>query len=335
MQAVLDYLKQHQARFVAELCDYLRFASVSAQPQHNKDLLACAQWLVKHCQNIGLDARLCATADHPIVIAKTPKAKAESGKRKAETKLKKPHFMVYGHYDVQPPEPLELWTTPPFEPRIAGRNLFARGSTDNKGQNFAHLKAVEAYLKTGTPLPCDLTFVLEGEEEVGSKNLSGFLKKHRRELMCDAIVVSDTGMPAPKHSALTYALRGIIAFEITLHGPARDLHSGIFGGAVENPAMALAHMLAKVRDDNGRIKIPGFYDGVASLSKYEREQIKRYPLSDAGLKKLLGAPQLFGEKGFTATEQRSSRPTFEINGLTRSEERRVGKECRSRWSPYH
>ena len=165
-------------------------------------------------------------------------------------------------------------------------------------------------------MPCDLTFVLEGEEEVGSKSLSGFLKKNRRELACDAIVVSDTGMPAPNQPALTYALRGIIAFEVTLHGPARDLHSGIFGGAVENPALALAQLLAKVRDQNGRVKIPGFYEGVMPLSKYERDQIKRYPLSDAGLKKLLGAPQLFGERGYTATEQRSSRPTFEINGLT-------------------
>jgi acetylornithine deacetylase/succinyl-diaminopimelate desuccinylase-like protein len=306
MQTVLDYLKQHQDRFVAELCEYLRFASVSAQPQHKPDLLACGQWLVAHCKQIGLDARLCPTQGHPIVIAKTKRARNS----------RKPHFMVYGHYDVQPPEPLDLWTTPPFEPRIAGRNLFARGSTDNKGQNFAHLKAVEAYLKTGTPLPCDLTFVIEGEEEVGSKSLSGFLKQHRRELACDAIVVSDTGMPAPGQPALSYALRGIIAFEITLRGPARDVHSGLFGGAVENPAMALAQLLAKVRDEKGRIRIPGFYDGVAPLTPYERAQIKRYPLKDTQLKKLLGAPQLFGERGFTPTEQRSSRPTFEINGLT-------------------
>ena len=306
MQPVLDYLEQHQERFVAELCDYLRFASVSAQPKHKKDLLACAKWLVAHCQKIGLEARLCPTAGHPIVIAKTKRAKGPA----------KPHYLVYGHYDVQPPEPLDLWTTPPFEPRIVGRNLFARGSTDNKGQNFAHLKAVEAYLKTGTPLPCDLTFVLEGEEEVGSKNLSDFLKQNQRELACDAIVVSDTGMPAPGHPALTYGLRGIIAFEITLHGPSRDLHSGIFGGAVENPALALAQLLAQVRDARGRVKIPGFYDGVAPLSAYEREQIRRYPLSDARLKKLVGSPRLFGEKGFSPTEQRSSRPTFEINGLT-------------------
>jgi acetylornithine deacetylase/succinyl-diaminopimelate desuccinylase-like protein len=308
MQRVLDYLNQNQPRFLTELCDYLRFPSVSAQPQHKPDLHACAEWLVAHAKQIGLEAQLRDTDGHPIVVAKTPRAKGKQTKR--------PHFMVYGHYDVQPPEPLELWQTPPFEPRIAGRNLFARGATDNKGQNFAHFKAVEAYLKTGTPLPCDLTFVIEGEEEVGSENLAKFLTHHRPELNCDAVVISDTGMPSPKHPALTYALRGIIAFEITLRGPARDLHSGIFGGAVENPAMALAQLLAKIRNDQGRIKIPGFYDGIIPLTQYEREQNKRYPMSDAQLKKLLGAPELFGERGFSATEQRSARPTFEINGLT-------------------
>jgi acetylornithine deacetylase/succinyl-diaminopimelate desuccinylase-like protein len=306
MQPVLNYLKAHQKRFVSELCDYLRFASVSAQPEHKKDLLACAEWLVAHCRQIGLDARIQATAGHPIVVAKT----------RREKDSRKPHFMVYGHYDVQPPEPLDLWQSPPFEPRIAGRNLFARGSTDNKGQNFAHLKAVEAYLKTGTPLPCDLTFVIEGEEEVGSANLSQFLKSHRAELNCDAVVISDTGMPAPNQPALTYGLRGIIAFEIILRGPARDLHSGIFGGAVENPALALAQLLAQVRDKNGRVNIPGFYDDVAPLSKLEREQSARYPMKDAQLKKLVGAPQLFGELGYSPVEQRSARPTFEINGLT-------------------
>jgi acetylornithine deacetylase/succinyl-diaminopimelate desuccinylase-like protein len=306
MQVVLDYLKRNQTRFVAELCDYLRFPSVSAQPQHKNDLHACAGWLVNHAREIGLDARLCPTAGHPIVVAKT--------RTKSNSKL--PHFMVYGHYDVQPPEPLDLWKSPPFEPRIQGRSIFARGSTDNKGQNFAHFKAVEAYLKTGTPLPCGLTFVIEGEEEVGSANLAKFLKAHRRELACDAVIVSDTGMPSPKHPALTYSLRGIIAFEITLRGPARDLHSGVFGGSVENPAMALARLLAQIRNDNGRVAIPGFYDDVAPLSAFERKQFARFPLKDRDLQKLLGVKKLFGERGYTPTEQRSARPTFEINGLT-------------------
>ena len=313
MQVVLDYLKRNQARFVAELCHYLRFPSVSAQPHHKKDMRACAEWLVNHARHIGLDARLCPTAGHPIVVAKTPaSASLQPGKPRA----RRPRFMIYGHYDVQPPEPLDLWKSPPFAPRMAGRSIFARGSTDNKGQNFAHFKAVEAYLKTGTPLPCDLTFVIEGEEEVGSANLAKFLRTHRRELACDTIVVSDTGMPSPKHPALTYSLRGIIAFEITLCGPARDLHSGVFGGSVENPAMALARLLARVRDASGRVTIPGFYDDVAPLSAFERKQFARFPLKDRELEKLLGVKQLFGERGFTSTEQRSARPTFEINGLT-------------------
>jgi acetylornithine deacetylase/succinyl-diaminopimelate desuccinylase-like protein len=313
MQVVLDYLKQNQTRFVAELCELLRFPSVSAQPDHKKDLLACAEWLVSHCHRIGLEAKLCHTDGHPIVLAKTP---ASAALRRGKPREKKPHYMVYGHYDVQPPEPLDLWKTPPFEPRLAGRLLFARGSTDNKGQHFAHLKAVEAYLKTGTPLPCDLTFLIEGEEEVGSANLAKFLKTHQKELACDAVVVSDTGMPSPEHPALTYSLRGIIAFEITLHGPSRDLHSGGFGGSVDNPAMALSQLLGKLRDKNGRIAIPGFYDDVKPLTAYERKQFARLPITDAELQKLTGVKKLFGERGFTPTEQRTARPTFEINGLT-------------------
>ena len=305
MQVVLDYLKQHQSRFVSELCELLKFPSVSAQPQHKKDLRACAEWLVQHCRQIGLETKLCATAGNPIIVAKTKR-----------TKTKRPHYMVYGHYDVQPPEPLDLWDSPPFTPRIVGRTLYARGSTDNKGQFFAHLKAVEAYLKTGTPLPCDLTFVIEGEEEVGSESLSGFLKKNRRALDCEAVVISDTGMPSPKHPALGYSLRGIIAFEITLHGPARDLHSGGFGGAVNNPAMALSQLLGQLRDKNGRITIPGFYEGVAPLTAYERKEYARLPGTDAELQKMIGVKKLFGERGFTSSEQRSARPTFEINGLT-------------------
>jgi acetylornithine deacetylase/succinyl-diaminopimelate desuccinylase-like protein len=312
MQLVLDYLKRNQDRFVAELCDYLRLPSVSAQPEHKSDLRACADWLAGHCRQIGLDAQVLPTEGHPIVVAKTPRSNATAKRRGAG----RPHFMVYGHYDVQPPEPLDLWQTPPFEPRVAGRSIYARGTTDNKGQHFAHLKAAEAYLKTGTPLPCDLTFVIEGEEEVGSANLAIFLKSHRSELKCDAVVVSDTGMPDADHPALTYALRGIIAFEITLRGPVRDLHSGIFGGAVDNPAMALSQLLGKLRNTNGRIAIPGFYDDVAPLSAYERREFQRLPVTDRELRKLVGVKRLFGERGFTPTEQRSARPTFEINGLT-------------------
>jgi acetylornithine deacetylase/succinyl-diaminopimelate desuccinylase-like protein len=316
MQAVLDYLKANQGRFVSELCEYLRFPSVSAQPQHKQDLHACAEWVVNHCRGIGLEADLRPTEGNPVVIAKTPRANAAGQANGLSSKKQRPHFLIYGHYDVQPPEPFELWKSPPFEPRIEGQSIFARGACDNKGQNLAHIKAVEAYLKTGTELPCDLTFVIEGEEEVGSKSLSTFLKSNREELLCDAIVISDTGMPTPKHPALTYALRGIVAFEVVVHGPNRDLHSGIFGGTLENPAMALAQLLAKLRDKNGKITIPGFYHEVQKLSAYERKQFARLPFKERDYAKFLGVPRLFGEKGFTPLEQRSARPTLEINGLT-------------------
>ena len=306
MQQVLKYLEQNQARFIEELREYVRFPSVSAQPQHKTDLAACAGWIQKHCEAIGLDSHLCPTKGNPIMIARSFRQRSRN----------RPHFLVYGHYDVQPPEPFDLWHSPPFEPRIQGRSLFGRGACDNKGQHFAHLKAVEAYLKTGTELPCDLTFLIEGEEEVGCTHLGGFLKENRAELRCDAIVISDTGIPSLKHPALTYGLRGIAAMEVTVHGPSRDLHSGIYGGSVDNPAMALCQILAQLRDKNGRITIPGFYDDIEPLTKYERQQLNRLPFKESEYRKFLGVPALFGEKGFTPVEQRSARPTLEINGLT-------------------
>ena len=306
MQAVLNYLGQNKASFLALLCDYVRFPSVSAQPAHRADLLACAEWLVARCKKIGLQSRLCPTDGHPVVVAKTPRSPHSA----------KPSFLIYGHYDVQPAEPFDLWKSPPFEPRLEGRSLFARGASDNKGQNLAHLNAVEAYLATKTPLPCDLTFIIEGEEEVGSKSLDRFLLANRDELDCRAVVISDTGMPALDHPALTYALRGICAVEITLRGPSRDLHSGIYGGTVDNPALALCQLLARLRDKNGRVAVPGFYDDVAPLSAFERKQLARFPMTESAYRKSLGVPRLFGERGYNFIEQRSARPTVEINGLT-------------------
>jgi acetylornithine deacetylase/succinyl-diaminopimelate desuccinylase-like protein len=306
METVLAYLKEGGPRFVRELADYIRFPSVSAQAKHRGDMRACARWLVEHCRRIGLKAALCPTAGHPVVLARTP------GQRRG----RRPHFLIYGHYDVQPAEPFELWHSPPFEPRLQGHTLWGRGASDNKGQHFAHLKAVEAYVKTGTELPCDLTFVLEGEEEVGSRSLPSFLARHRQALRCQAVVISDTGMPDLEHPALTYALRGITALEIKVQGPTRDLHSGIYGGTVENPALALCRILAALRDGRGRITIPGFYDAVLPLSRYERRQLKRIPHHDGRYRRFLGVRRLFGEQGFTVAEQRSARPTIEINGLT-------------------
>jgi len=306
METVLEYLKSNEQWFVQELCEYVRFPSVSAQPKHKEDLLNCASWLSAHCQGIGLDAEIHETPGNPIVLARTFTERSKD----------RPHFVVYGHYDVQPAEPFELWKTPPFEARIEGRSLFGRGACDNKGQHFAHLKAIEAYFKTGTELPCDLTFLIEGEEEVGCTNLAPFLEAHREELRCTAVVVSDTGMPSLRHPALTYALRGIAAMELVVQGPSRDLHSGIFGGTVLNPAMALCQLLGSIQDKNGKITIPGFYDDILPLSAFEKKQLARIPVNDKELKALLGVPELFGERGFTSMERRSARPTFEINGLT-------------------
>ena len=306
MEKVLADLKANEARFIRELCEYVRFPSVSAQPARRPDVEACAQWMLEHCRRIGLDAELKPTGGNPVVLARTPKSKSS----------RKPHYLVYGHYDVQPPDPLDLWKTPPFEPQVRGSSLFGRGASDNKGQHLAHLNAIEAYLKTGTELPCDLTFLIEGEEEVGSKHLAGFLKDNRSRLRCDGVVISDTSIVSEKHPTLTYALRGIMALEVKLLGPSRDLHSGIFGGTVENPALALCQMLAQLKDKRGRIKLPGIYDDVAALTVYERKQLARLPFQEGKYRAFLGVPRLFGEQGYTPIEQRSARPTFEINGLT-------------------
>jgi succinyl-diaminopimelate desuccinylase len=305
MESILSYLAAGEERFVGELLAYASIPGVSAQSQHSADLRASADWIAQRCRAAGLETVVHETKTNPIVVAKTPAHDP-----------KKPTFLVYGHYDVQPAEPFDLWTSPPFRPRREGRNVFARGISDNKGQHLAHLIAAEAWLKSGTPLPCNLTFLIEGEEEVGSKALYEFLPQHARELACDAVVISDNGIPSLKHPALTYALRGIAAFEIRLDGPSRDLHSGIYGGSLENPAMALCQLLAQMRDKKGRIAVPGFYDDVVKLSAYERKQLARVPYNEAKYRKFLGVPELFGEAGFTADEQRSARPTFEINGLT-------------------
>jgi acetylornithine deacetylase/succinyl-diaminopimelate desuccinylase-like protein len=304
MDTLAHYVAQNETRFLRELCEYVTFPSVSAQAAHQSDMRVCADWLVAHCRQLGLQTKLIPTAGHPVVLAQTPRRKD------------RPHFMVYGHYDVQPAEPLELWKSPPFKPEQRGRSLFGRGASDNKGQHFAHLKAVEAYLRTGTELPCDLSFVIEGEEEVGSTHLPEFLVRNRKSLLCQAVVISDTGMPDLRHPALTYGLRGIAAVEVKILGPSRDLHSGIYGGSLDNPALVLCQVLARLRDARGRIQIPGFYDDVLPLSAAERKQLARLPFKEGPYRRFLGVPRLFGEHGYTPIEQRSARPTFEINGLT-------------------
>lgn len=320
MEKVLGYLRENKERFVKELIAYVSIPSVSAQEQHRPDMRRAADWIAGEARKAGLDPEIVPTKGHPIVLARTPRRKG------------RPHFMVYGHYDVQPAEPFDLWKSPPFEPRIEGKFLYGRGASDNKGQHVAHLRALEAYLQTGTELPCDITMLIEGEEEVGSKNLPEFLKKNRKSLDVDAVVISDTGIPSVKQPAVTYSLRGIVAFEVIVHGPSRDLHSGIFGGSLNNPAMALCQMLAQARDKNGKITIPGFYDDVQPLSPAERKEIAKLKFDAKSYAKFLGVPELFGEKGYTTDEQRSARPTFEINGLTSGYQGEGGKTIVPAWA---
>jgi acetylornithine deacetylase/succinyl-diaminopimelate desuccinylase-like protein len=305
LQTVIDYIAANEDRFTKELCEYIRIPSVSGQTSHVQDVNACANWLLHHCQTIGLKSKLYPTAGNPVVMATTRRSNLSSH-----------HFVIYGHYDVQTIEPIELWKFPPFHPFVEKGSIWGRGASDNKGQHFAHLKAVEAFLRTNTPLPCDLTFLIEGEEEVGNRNLPAFIEHNRDKLNCDAVVISDSTIPSKNHPALAYALRGLVDVEVVIHGPSRDLHSGIFGGTVENPAMAISQILAQLRDERGRITIPGFYDDVQPLSDYERSQFRRIPFKEAQLKKQLQLQELFGEDGYSPMERTTARPTLEINGLT-------------------
>ena len=321
MGPIQRYLVQHRHRFVEQLRALVRFASVSAQPAHRGDVRACADWLARHFRAIGLDVRLHPTNGHPILVARTRRRGGRA-----------PHVVVYGHYDVQPPEPLELWKTPPFDPVVRAGKLFGRGTSDNKGQFFAHVNAVEAYVRTGTPLPVDVTFLIEGEEEVGSENLTAFVKRHARELRADYVIVSDTSMFSRDHPTLTYATRGIVGLEIRVDGPERDLHSGVFGGSIANPALVLSQLLASCVDAKGHITVPGFYDGVMPLAAWERRMWMRLPFDQRAYRGFLGVPALSGEQGFTPLEQRWARPTFEINGLTSGYQGPGGKTIVPSWA---
>ncbi|MDX2080293.1 MAG: dipeptidase [Terrimicrobiaceae bacterium] len=285
-----------------ELFEFLRFPSVSAQSNHRNDVWACADWVAAKLQKIGLETKIALTPGNPVVLGRTPHDPA------------KRTVLIYGHYDVQPPEPLELWTTPPFEPEIRDGRIFARGSTDNKGQIFAHILGVEESLKTG-PLPVNVIFLIEGEEEVGSDNLENFLMAQRENLACDFIAISDTGMAADGYPTLSYALRGIAAMEVKVHGPSHDLHSGVYGGAVANPATAAARLVASLHHADGRVAIPGFYDDVRDLADWEREAAAAAPVTDADIAEQAGVEELFGEPGYNALERIGARPTAEVNGI--------------------
>ncbi len=288
---------------LAQLFDFLRFPSISTDPARRDDVSACGEWLYKKFVSIGLFAEVHGTAGHPVIVARN------------QPRPGRPTVLIYGHYDVQPADPLDLWTSPPFEPRVADGIITARGAADNKGQIMAHVLGVEALLASGGELPVNVLFVVEGEEEIGSPNLAAFLTGHAAELRCDVVVISDSTMIAPGVPTLTYGLRGIGCIEVRVTGPAIDLHSGIYGGAVQNPITALARLLATLHDPAGRIAVPGFCDAAEPLLDWERNAWASLPLNEARLLEITGAPALTGEPGYRPLERMWARPTMEINGI--------------------
>jgi len=288
---------------LAQLFDFLRFPSISTDPACRDDVSACGEWLYKKFVSIGLLAEVHGTPGHPVILARS------------QPRQDRPTVLIYGHYDVQPADPLDLWTSPPFEPRLADGIITARGAADNKGQIMAHILGVEALLAAGAELPVNVLFVVEGEEEIGSPNLGAFLTRHAAELRCDVVVISDSTMIAPGVPTLTYGLRGIGCVEVRVTGPAVDLHSGIYGGAVQNPITALARLLATLHDSAGRIAVPGFCDAVDPMLDWERNAWASLPLNEARLLEITGSPALTGEPGYRPLERMWARPTMEINGI--------------------
>jgi acetylornithine deacetylase/succinyl-diaminopimelate desuccinylase-like protein len=304
MDKVVDFINVNRDRYIDEMKQYLAIPSISALPEHKDDVHKCAEWTRDEMQRIGLqNTRLEKTPGHPIVYGEWLGAPGA------------PTILFYGHYDVQPVDPLHLWTSPPFEATIRDGEIYARGSADDKGQVFMHFKAVEAHLKQHGNLPVNMKFLIEGEEEVGSANLDDFIKGHKDLLKADVVVISDSPMFDRGIPSICYGLRGLTYFQIDLRGSKSDLHSGSFGGAVANPAMVLAQVLTQMKDKSGRIKIDGFYDDVVELRQEERDEWARLPFNEKKYKAELGAPKLFGETGFTTLERVWARPTFEVNGL--------------------
>ena len=303
MMGIEQFLDENADRFVEELKDLLRIPSISADPAHRDDVRRAAEFVRDRLSAAGLQAELIETSGHPIVFAEWTGAAGA------------PTALVYGHYDVQPPDPLDEWVTPPFEPTVRDGRIYARGATDDKGQMYTHIKSVEAWLRSEDRLPVNVKFVIEGEEEVGSRGLEAFLRENPEKCRCDVAVISDTSQYAPGMPAITYGLRGILACEVTLSGPKQDLHSGNFGGAVPNPANALARMIGALHDEHGRVQIPGFYDEVLPLSDEERRRLASLPFDETAFLKELGLEAVWGEEGYTTLQRRWARPTCDVNGI--------------------
>jgi acetylornithine deacetylase/succinyl-diaminopimelate desuccinylase-like protein len=304
MERIVDFINVNRDRYVDELKQYLAIPSISALPQHAGDVRRAAEWTAEELKRVGLqNVRLIETPGNPVVYGDWLGAPGA------------PTILFYGHYDVQPVDPVDQWTSPPFEATVRDGEIYARGSADDKGQVFMHIKAVEAHLKQSGKLPINIKFFIEGEEEVGSVHLDEFVRSHKTELAADVVVISDSPMFDRGIPSICYGLRGLTYFQIDVRGTKTDLHSGSFGGAVANPAMVLAQMLAQMKDRGGRIKIPGFYDDVRELSEAERAEWRKLPFNETKYRKELGAPKLFGESGYTTLERVWARPTFEVNGL--------------------
>jgi acetylornithine deacetylase/succinyl-diaminopimelate desuccinylase-like protein len=304
MLDVIDFVNTNRDRYVAGLKDLLAIPSISALPAHAGDVRRCADWMIDEMRRIGLEhVRLEETPGYPVVCADWLHAEGA------------PTLLFYGHYDVQPVDPVDQWESPPFEATVRDGEIYARGAADDKGQVYMHLKAIEAHLAARQRLPVNIKIVLEGEEEVGSANLDAFVRDHRAELAADVVVISDSAMFDRGVPSICYALRGLAYFQVDVRGTKSDLHSGVFGGAVANPAMVLAQMLAQMRDRGGRVKIPGFYDAVRPLSEDERAAWRTLPFNEKKYRKDLEAPKLFGESEYSVLERVWARPTFEVNGL--------------------
>jgi len=304
MSKVQDYIDSHKGHFKEELFELLRIPSISTNSEHKKDVLDAARYLVDRLNDLDLDrVELFETDGNPIVFAELI------------TDDSKPTVLVYGHYDVQPPDPINKWDTPPFEPTVRDGDIYARGASDDKGQSFTHVKALEAYRKTGTEFPVNIKFIFEGEEEIGSPHLVPFIKEHKEMLECDMVLISDTAMFAEDTPSITYGLRGLAYMEVDVVGPNRDLHSGVYGGAVDNPANVLANIITKLKDDNGVIQVPGFYEDVVQLNEEEREEYKKLPFNEEAFMSNLGLDALNGEKGYSTLERTSARPSLDVNGL--------------------
>jgi acetylornithine deacetylase/succinyl-diaminopimelate desuccinylase-like protein len=299
-----DYFSREESRIRAELDEFLRIPSVSARSEHNADTARCAEWLANKLRKIGITATIHSTPGHPIVLGEW---------REAGTAA--PTVLVYGHYDVQPAEPLELWTTPAFEPTVRDGKLFARGSVDDKGQLWIHVKAAEALLAQRGKLPLNLIFLFEGEEEVGSDNLAGFVQRNADRLRADSVVISDSSMFAPGQPSILSSLRGLAYMQIDVQGPAQDLHSGSYGGAVTNPATALARILASLHDAKWHVAIKGFYDDVRKWDKKSRDATRNLPFKEGSFRHETGSVALNGEDGYSTLERLWMRPTCEVNGL--------------------